>query len=142
MVHPDRIHGVVVGLPPRHQPVRDGCAGLGVERVVELQAGEGRQQADYQPHQFGFHNVNFPAPASSQKSAEPSANIPGGTPGASPTKAPAGTSTAGTTADTMTAPESGSPAVPPELLSQARDAKEHFDKGNYYWLLIYLFYFL
>ena len=71
------------------------------------------------------------ASPSGEKSAEPSTNIPGGTPGKSPTKAPAGNASTGTTADTMTAPETGSPAVPPELLSQARDAKEQFDKGNY-----------
>lgn len=70
-----------------------------------------------------------PAPAG--KGTEPSTNIPG-TSGTtpSPTKSTAGNS-AGTTADNMTAPDSGSPAVPPELLSQAREAKDQFDKGNY-----------
>jgi Tfp pilus assembly protein PilF len=68
--------------------------------------------------------------APGEKTSEPSTNIPGGT-GTSPTKTPAGTSSAGTTADNMTAPDSGSPAVPPELLAQAREAKEQFDKGNY-----------
>ncbi len=58
-------------------------------------------------------------------------NIPGGTAGRSPTKAPTGTASTGTTADNMSAPDSGTPAVPPELLPLARDAKEQFDKGNY-----------
>ena len=68
---------------------------------------------------------------SGEKPAEPSTNIPGGPSGNPPTKAPPGNATTGTTADNMTAPESGSPAVPPELLSQAKEAKEQFDKGNY-----------
>ncbi len=75
-------------------------------------------------------NANDPAAPSGEKSAEPSTNIPS-TPGASATKTPAASSNTGTNAETMTAPDSGSPAVPPELLPQAREAKEQFDKGNY-----------
>ena len=76
-------------------------------------------------------NAPGSTPPASDKGAEPSANIPGGPAATSPTKTPENKTTAGTTADNMTAPEAGSPAVPPELLSQAREAKEQFDKGNY-----------
>ena len=73
-----------------------------------------------------------PAPtASTEKGTDPSTNIPGGTPGTGPTKAQGSGNGAGTTAENMVAPDSGTPAVPPELLSQAREAKDYFDKGNY-----------
>lgn len=72
----------------------------------------------------------LPAKTADGKTA-PATNIPSGPAGNTPTKTPDGKSSSGTTADNMTAPESGSPAVPPELLSQAREAKDAFDKGNY-----------
>ena len=64
------------------------------------------------------------------KIEEPSTSIPAIPPPTSPTSTPDMTAT---TPMPETAPnaEAGSPAVPPALLAQARDAKEQFDKGNY-----------
>jgi tetratricopeptide (TPR) repeat protein len=65
------------------------------------------------------------APAE-QKADEPSTNIPATTTNTSPTKSPATGATEGTPSA-----DAASPAVPPELLAQAREAKDQFDKGNY-----------
>ena len=58
---------------------------------------------------------------------EESVSIPGNNPGKSPTQPVEKSAETASSAGV----ESGSPAVPPELLTQAQAAKEEFDKANY-----------
>jgi tetratricopeptide (TPR) repeat protein len=63
------------------------------------------------------------APPAGEKSSAPSVNIPTTVPTTPTTTPPPGATPPGT--------DTGAPAVPPELLSQAREAKEHFDKESF-----------